>query len=103
MEHNCLITFVIPTIGRETLKRTINSLKNLNIFNWKAVIVFDGIDPNIKDEDERIKIIKLEKKLGEGRNSAGNVRNHAYQFVDTPWIGFVDDDDTLNKYYRIFL
>lgn len=96
---NSIITFIIPTIGRDTLRRTINSLINLNIKNWKALIIFDGIEPNIKVEDERIKIIKLEKKMGEGRNSAGNVRNHAYQFVDTPWVGFVDDDDTLNRYY----
>lgn len=96
-----LITFVIPSIGRKTLKRTINSLKNINNKNWNAIIVFDGIEPNIniKDIDERIKVIKSDKKLGEGVNSAGRVRNKAFEYVKTKWVGFVDDDDTLNATY----
>jgi glycosyltransferase involved in cell wall biosynthesis len=98
-----LITFIIPTIGRKTLLRTLNSLKNLKNKNWKAVIVFDGIEPNIKETDNRIKILKLNKKQGNQdkgkRNSAGNVRNYALNFVETKWVGFVDDDDTLNKEY----
>lgn len=96
---NPIITFVIPSIGRPTLKRTVESLKKLNVKNWKAIIIFDRVEPNLEEDDPRIKMVKLEKKLGEGRNSAGNVRNFAYQFIDTPWIGFVDDDDTLNPYY----
>jgi glycosyltransferase involved in cell wall biosynthesis len=96
-----LITFVIPSIGRKSLKRTINSLKNINNKNWNAIIVFDGIEPNIYIEDiyNRIKVIKSDKKLGEGNNSAGNVRNIAFEHVNTKWVGFVDDDDTLNPTY----
>lgn len=94
-----LITFIIPTIGRLTLKRTLDSLKKLNNKNWRAIVVFDGVDPNIIEDDNRINIIKHEKKIGDGYNGAGNVRNYSYQFVDTPWVGFVDDDDTLNEYY----
>jgi glycosyltransferase involved in cell wall biosynthesis len=98
-----LITFVIPTIGRKTLPRTLESLKNLKNKNWKAIVIFDGIEPNIKDSDPRIKIVKLDKKTGKQgnnrRNSAGNVRNYSLEFIDTKWTGFVDDDDTLNDQY----
>lgn len=94
-----LITFIIPTIGRLTLKRTLDSLKKLNNKNWRAIVIFDGVDSNVIEEDDRIKIIKHEKKIGDGYNGAGNVRNYSYQFVETPWVGFVDDDDTLNEYY----
>jgi glycosyltransferase involved in cell wall biosynthesis len=99
-DKNTIITFVIPSIGRETLKRTIKSLQNINNKNWNAIIVFDNIEPNIdKNIDSRIKVIKLNKKLGEGLNSAGRVRNKAFEYVKTQWVGFVDDDDTLNPTY----
>ena len=29
----------------------------------------------------------------------GNVRNYAMQFVNTPWIGFLDDDDIIIPNY----
>ena len=38
-----MITFIIPTIGRQTLPRTIQSLKNLQNSNWKAIVIFDAI------------------------------------------------------------
>ena len=101
--NESIITFVIPTIGRTTLSRTINSLKQLNNKNWKAIVVFDGIEPNIVKDDDRITIIRLDKKEGKDKNSAGNVRNKAYEYVDTEWIGFVDDDDTLNPQYIDYL
>jgi hypothetical protein len=71
--------------------------------NWNAIVVFDGIEPTISESDERIKIIKNNKKEGEGRNHACKVRNFAYSFVNTEWIGFVDDDDTLNDYVDKFI
>ena len=37
------ITFIIPTIGRDTLLNSINSLFNQTIKEWKAIIIFDGI------------------------------------------------------------
>jgi glycosyltransferase involved in cell wall biosynthesis len=50
-----LLTFIIPTIGRPTLKRTINSLQQLTNKNWNAIVIFDGISPNLQIKDERIK------------------------------------------------
>ena len=58
------ITFIIPTIGRETLIIAINSLFGLNSSNWNAIIIFDGVKKNINIDDERITIIELEKKEG---------------------------------------
>ena len=92
------ITFIIPSIGRETLSRTIKSLENQTLGNWKAIIVFDGIKSTISVTDDRISIIETEKK-GISFNSAGNVRNVALKQVYTKWVGFVDDDDTLAEDY----
>jgi glycosyltransferase involved in cell wall biosynthesis len=92
-----MITLIIPTMGRSTLTRTLESLKGLSNPNWKAIIVFDGIDPTITIDDERIICMKIEK-IG-FKNCAGEVRNQGMKFVDTEWIGFVDDDDILLPNY----
>ena len=88
-------------MGRETLLDTIQSLKNLSIPKWKAIIIFDGIKNNFDIKDTRIKIIEVEKKKGETNlgSRAGLVRNIAFDFVETEWIGFVDDDDYLYPNY----
>jgi glycosyltransferase involved in cell wall biosynthesis len=93
------ITFIIPSIGRPTLKRTLLSLQNLNIKDWKAIVVFDGVEQpcqNIVD-DERITYTRIDK-IGT-LNHGGNVRNHGIKMSTTTWVGFVDDDDTLTSDY----
>jgi len=92
------ITFIIPTIGRESLQNSVNSLLNQTIIEWDALIIFDGIKSNIVNNDERIKIIEIEK-LGLNINSAGLVRNYAMSLVKTEWIAFLDDDDIISDDY----
>ena len=97
------ITFIIPTIGRSTLPKTLNCLINQSNPNWKAIVIFDGISPTIQNRDPRIRIIES-PKLGQGTNNAGLVRNYGITFADTEWIAFVDDDDNLSRrYVDIFL
>ena len=97
-----LITFIIPTIGRSTLINSINSLKNQNIKDWRAIIIFDGISCNIDIyidvDDNRIKVLECKKK-GMNINSAGEVRNYGMSFVETKWIAFLDDDDIIETDY----
>jgi len=102
ISNKALITFIIPSIGRDTLLRTIQSLKNQTSKNWEALIIFDGIKPTIKSDDNRIKIIQIDK-TGKDPNSAGGVRNVGLKMINTEWVGFVDDDDTLSKNYVEYL
>lgn len=100
------ITFIIPTIGRNTLIKTIKSLENQTNDNWDAFIIFDGIKSNIDINNSKIKIIEIDK-MGVDKNSAGNVRNKGMEYAlslgTSEWFGFVDDDDTLsNNYVEIF-
>ena len=53
-----LITFIIPTIGRHTLSKTLDSLINQTNPNWKAIVIFDGITSTIQNTDPRIRIIE---------------------------------------------
>jgi len=92
-----LITFIIPSIGRPTLERTIRSLQAMTDPYWKAIIVFDGIHPTLGVDDERITMISVQKT---GMiNHAGQVRNYGISLATTPWVGFVDDDDSLQPEY----
>jgi len=93
-----MITFIVPTIGRKTLERTVNSIKSQSCDDWKCIIIFDGIKKTIEIDDDRISYLEIEK-TGEGRNSAGGVRNKGMELCTTEWIGFVDDDDCITPHY----
>jgi hypothetical protein len=101
-EHiKTFITFIIPTIGRESLKDSIESLNKQKDNDWKAIIIFDGVDVNIDINLDKIKIIKIDK-VGfiDKKNCAGLVRNIGIKHCDnTEWIGFLDDDDYLSSDY----
>jgi len=95
-----MITFIIPSINRESLKRAINSLINQTNNNWRAIIIYDGVDVTEFDDDRVI--IKKIKKLGDNSPThgiSGLVRNEGIKLVKTEWIGFLDDDDSLHKDY----
>lgn len=104
-----LITFIIPSVNRNTLYKTILSILNQTITNWKIIILFDGCipeDPLLQGLLNNKRILSLYiKKRGEesnekgGHGRAGEVRNIGMKLVTTPWIGFVDDDDQLDTKY----
>jgi hypothetical protein len=96
------ITFIIPTIGRDTLINAINSILRQTNNNWKCIIVCDGIElnesvRNLIQTYNRISTIKI-PKTGV-KNNAGIVRNHGLKQVNTEWVGFLDDDDQLSPLY----
>jgi glycosyltransferase involved in cell wall biosynthesis len=99
---DALITFIIPTMNRVTLFNTVYSLISQTIDNWKAIVIFDGCSPSdthLLDalNDKRILCITI-TKLGT-ENHAGYIRNIGLEVADTPWVGFVDDDDILTPNY----
>lgn len=84
-----LVTFVIPTIGRESIVRTIQSLKDQHNQNWKAFICGEI---SYETDDERITYIRH-------KGSAGENRNQALSRITTEWTAFVDDDDGISPDY----
>jgi len=95
-----MITFIIPSLNRPTIKRTIESLINQSSDNWKAIVIYDGVDGE-KFDDERVTTIKIDKigLVGPKNGQSGLVRNEGIKLVKTEWIGFLDDDDSLEKDY----
>jgi glycosyltransferase involved in cell wall biosynthesis len=105
--NNDIITFIIPTINRNTLSNTLLSLLDQTFPNWRCIIIFDGCEPkdisllSLLDNDKRFLYFSI-NRLGTEQaihNSAGFVRNIGMNLVKTPWIGFVDDDDILLPNY----
>ena len=104
MEEKTFITFIIPTIGRNTLINSISSLLNQDDTNWKAIIIFDGIEVIHLITDDRIEYLSIPKTGNEYiKNVSGLVRNYGIKYIndniETEWIGFLDDDDTLSNDY----
>ena len=105
MNHHCIVTFVIPSLNRPTLGRTIESLLRQSNPNWKCVVVFDGC-AGVTFADPRICTIYLPVRQGktiqvreQTCGQAGRVRNVGMKKCESEWIGFVDDDDTLDPEY----
>lgn len=104
-----MINFIVPSIGRSSINHTLKSLINQTEQDWNCFVGFDGkseddIDSNIIINDSRINYLYFKDKLGsekEHHGNAGQVRNSIINRIDNDleWIGFVDDDDTLSKFY----
>lgn len=108
-----MITFIIPTIDRPTLKRSLDSLYEQKDPRWKAIIMYDGIKPTTNHTSKQVSCYMIKNKTGNGegdkynihkRNGeAGCVRNCALEHVESEWIGFLDDDDVLTDDYTELL
>lgn len=94
-----MISIITPSIGRETIKRTFDSIDKQSSDDYEHIVVFDGIEPTIDNNGNPKRKIYKSEKLGANRNingMAGKVRNYAFNFCQGDYIGFVDDDDTLS-------
>ena len=103
-----MINFIVPSIGRPTLKSTLQSLINQTNPNWECWVGFDGLSKNQVEDtllinDSRIHYLFSVDKVGEKKHhgNAGLVRNWIISNINNnyEWIGFVDDDDTLSSDY----
>lgn len=103
-EGTALVTFIVPSKGRVTLRATIESLTSQVDTRWEAVIVFDGIQPSVLPGDisdlfsiPRIRYYTIPKSGA--ANHAGTLRNYGMTKAKSAWIAFVDDDDVISPQY----
>lgn len=93
------IAVIIPSIGRSTLQRALQSLLDQSDPNWVAYVGFDGCSSSEPTSDERISYTHLSHKIGGGHNSGGEVRNKLIDLSKEDWMCFLDDDDTFRPEY----
>jgi hypothetical protein len=99
LKSSPFVTFIIPTIGRPMLARTLQSLLDQTDPDWKAVVIADAVQGfELPLQDPRIVIMRTRSKLGASHFS-GLVRNRGITLADSEWIGCVDDDDRLDASY----
>ena len=92
------VSFITPSKGRPSLEKTIQSLLDLDDWNWRCYIIFDGISPpklNYNYIDDNHFVVIESDKIGH----AGLLRNLALPLIDTRWTAFIDDDDFLSSTY----
>jgi len=59
------MNIIIPTLGRPSLKQSLQSLVNQTIDNWHAYVIFDGvkIDNDLIIQHENIHYFEIESEL----------------------------------------
>lgn len=89
-----MITIIIPTVDKTTQRDAIRSVEEQTSNSWKIILGGDGFMPEFRSEDGRIEVVEVPRQ-----GEAGLMRNYLGQMVDTEWVGFLDDDDELDKRY----
>ncbi len=84
-----LITVITASIGRDDIKHAYRSLVDQTDPDWRWIIAGDGIRPPVF-HDGRVRAFKLPHMAHEA-----HMRNIGVEVAQTPWVTFLDDDDTL--------
>jgi glycosyltransferase involved in cell wall biosynthesis len=122
-----LVTFIIASYSRWTLERTLESLVNQTDPSWRAVVALDGSTTDktnwlkVSSKNDRLQtappyltlpeFIVTEPRIqfltmpvtgsyrfgGAARNRA--LENEHVKAMNSAWVAFVDDDDTLTSDY----
>ena len=84
------VSVVIPTIGRNTLENSINSIIRQSYINMEIIIVDDSDNQNIVVSGHTF------LRTG-GSKGPGYARNLGVEFASGNFIAFLDDDDVWKK------
>lgn len=94
------VSFIIPTVGRDTLTRALRSLVGQTDADWQAMVIADAVEAwHLAPFDPRIFSVNLPEKVGGGGHCSGQIRNLGMTMMSSEWFGFVDDDDRLDHRY----
>ena len=93
-------TFIIPSIGRKSLKASIESALKQSHYSTRVIVVFDNCRINKMVKDDRVIYLKSDKDVwGSGARNIGI--NYAVKNINSEFISFLDDDgvvlDNFNK------
>ena len=96
-------TFIVPSVGRPSLRRALQSIHDQTDPDCEVVVVFDQNKAILNDyhrmesADKRLWLLHTEK------GNAGETRNVGLDWFasngDSEWVAFLDDDDYLLPTY----
>lgn len=98
-QEKALLTIIVPAYNVEAyIEECLNSLVNQTVRNHKIIIVNDGSTD--KTEEKCLKYKKEYEELityvYQDNKGLGGARNTGMQYVDTPYLTFLDSDDWLS-------
>ena len=98
-QEKALLTIIVPAYNVEAyIEECINSLVNQTVRNHKIIIVNDGSTD--KTEEKCLKYKEEYEELityvYQDNKGLGGARNTGMQYVDTPYLTFLDSDDWLS-------
>lgn len=87
------ITVVIPTIGRDTLRRCLSSIRDGSVWPAQVLVVHQGSDPAVGGwvDEFRASGMPVNYIRSDGHGAAA-ARNRGFQQVETPFVAATDDD-----------
>jgi hypothetical protein len=93
-------SFIVPTLVRDSLRRTIGSLSDQTVDDWQAIMVIDW-QARKKHMPWLVSPKGVHVYLPSAglSGSAGLLRNHGIKNAQGEWLCFVDDDDYLSPHY----
>jgi len=96
------VAFIVPTLGRPSLRKALASLESQSDPGWLAHVVGDGVRPQVPGdprfwtwEARPTKSAGLTRNLGMGFASAATPEGE----LPVEWLAFLDDDDTVTPNY----
>ena len=98
-QEKALLTIIVPAYNVEAyIEECLNSLVNQTVRNHKIIIVNDGSTDKteekcLKYKEEYEEVITYVYQDNKG---LGGARNTGMQYVDTPYLTFLDSDDWLS-------
>ena len=98
-QEKALLTIIVPAYNVEAyIEECLNSLVNQTVRNHKIIIVNDGSTD--KSEEKCLKYKEEYEELityvYQDNKGLGGARNTGMQYVDTPYLTFLDSDDWLS-------
>lgn len=98
-KEKALLTIIVPAYNVEAyIEECLNSLVNQTVRNHKIIIVNDGSTD--KTEEKCLKYKEEYEELityvYQDNKGLGGARNTGMQYVDTPYLTFLDSDDWLS-------
>lgn len=97
-------TFIIPTLGRETLRRALESVRDQTDQDWNAHVIGDGLAAAWTPPWLHPRILYANIEVRQGKENHGaEPRNQAMRHAVGQWLCFLDDDDRLDVDYLKWL